>query len=79
MTSPSESAGTVAPHETLWTVKDVAAYLKLSESWVNKRAADGTLPTLRIGRALRFEPDAIRAWMRGEECGGAVVTLTGRR
>ena len=53
---------TVVP-DALWDVHDVAGFLKLSASWVFKRAADGTLPTLRIGRSLRFNPEAIRAWV----------------
>jgi hypothetical protein len=46
--------------ETLWDAKDVAAHLKCSESWVYKHAEKGTLPCLRYGGLLRFQPDAIR-------------------
>jgi hypothetical protein len=48
------------PFETLWDAKDVAAHLKCSESWVYKHAEKGTLPCVRYGGLLRFEPDAIR-------------------
>lgn len=54
------------PTERLWRVEDVAHYLNLSESWVYKEAALGTLPSIRIGAALRFEPDEIRRFARGE-------------
>lgn len=51
---------------SLWTVAEVAAYLRVSRSWVYHRAAAGLLPCLRIGALLRFEPDAIRAYAQGE-------------
>lgn len=50
---------------TLWTVADVADYLRVSVSWVYKKAADGTLPTVRVGTMLRFDPDAVRTFARG--------------
>ena len=54
--------------EGLWDVRAVAAFLKLSRSWVHHRAADGTLPCLRIGRnILRFKPAAIRTFVDGED------------
>lgn len=55
--------------ESLWTADDVAAYLKVSRSWVYHRAEAGELPHLRIGGLLRFEPDAVRAYARGARPG----------
>ena len=52
--------------ERLWTVHDVAEFLRMSRSWVNKRAADGTLPVLRIGRAIRFDPADVRRFASGD-------------
>ena len=40
---------------------DVAAYLRTSRSWVYKAAADGTLPSVRIGSVLRFLPASVEA------------------
>jgi excisionase family DNA binding protein len=53
-----------APDTTdrLWDAKDVARYLSVSRSWVYQHAEDGTLPCLRIGALLRFDPAAIRAY-----------------
>jgi len=51
---------------SLWTVAEVAAYLRVSRSWVYHRSAAGLLPCLRVGALLRFEPDAIRAYARGQ-------------
>ena len=62
-------AATAAPgaqiEEGLWNAEQVAAYLKCSESKVYKAAEAGTLPCVRDGRSLRFEPEAIRAYIRG--------------
>jgi len=51
--------------ERLWTVADVATYLRVSRSWVYHRAAAGLLPCLRFGALLRFEPRAIRTYAQG--------------
>jgi len=52
---------------SLWTVAEVAAYLRVSRSWVYHRSAAGLLPCLRFGALLRFEPDVIRAYAQGQE------------
>lgn len=52
--------------EPLWTVHEVAAYLKKSVSWVRQASAAGRIPTLRIGGSVRFDPDQIRAWATGK-------------
>ena len=66
--------------DALWDVKDVAAYLKASRSWVYQRAEAGLLPCLRIGGLLRFDPASIRAHARGERLEHArVIPLVLRR
>lgn len=64
---------------TLWTVAETAAYLRLSRSFVYKASNAGTLPCLRIGAAVRFDPGAVRAWAHGERATGTVVRLPGCR
>ena len=46
--------------------------------WVTSRAAK-TLPHVRIGASLRFDPATIRAWVRGEHGTSKVVLLPGCR
>lgn len=46
----------------LWTVTDVARYLKTSISWVYQATASGRLPNVRVGHLRRFDPVKIRAW-----------------
>jgi predicted DNA-binding transcriptional regulator AlpA len=50
----------------LWDARDVAAFLKVSRSWVYHRSEAGLLPCLRIGSLLRFDPAVIRRIARGE-------------
>jgi hypothetical protein len=65
--------------EPLWTAKDVAIFLRVSRSWVYHRAEAGDLPCLQIGGLIRFDPDRIREYARGERPTGAtVVALRGR-
>jgi excisionase family DNA binding protein len=55
-------------HELL-TVEDVAALLKVSKSWVYEHTRSRSiprterLPYVKIGKYLRFEPRALRAFI----------------
>jgi excisionase family DNA binding protein len=56
---------TVRPHQAihpdeLWTVEEVARFLRVSRSWVYKASSRGDLPCIRIGPMVRFSPAAIR-------------------
>jgi excisionase family DNA binding protein len=50
--------------DALWTAADVAAYLKVSRSWVYHRVEANLLPYVRIGGLLRFHPEVIRQCAR---------------
>jgi hypothetical protein len=52
----------------LWNPSDVAAFLQVSRSWVYQKAEAGLLPVIRLpgSSLLRFEPDFVRAFARGE-------------
>jgi hypothetical protein len=55
--------------DRLWTARDVAHYLHASASWVYQKAEAGLLPCLpRLpgSNFLRFDPEMIRAYARGE-------------
>jgi predicted DNA-binding transcriptional regulator AlpA len=56
----------VVPPERLWKVSDVAEFLRMSSSWVYKQAEAGLLPVRRFGASIRFSPDDIRAYARGD-------------
>jgi|GEM_PF-998101 len=59
--------------EGLWDANDVARFLKTSRSWVYQRAQAGQLPCLKIGGLLRFEPAAIRSFIKGQGANGRRV------
>ena len=54
------NATDVPVSDGLWTVAEVAAYLKVSRSWVYHRLECGLLPHIRVGALVRFDPAAIR-------------------
>ena len=64
--------------EPLWTVKEVAAYLRVSNSWVYSHGEAGTIPSVQIGGLRRFHPEAIRAYARGEWKPASVVAFPSR-
>jgi excisionase family DNA binding protein len=46
----------------LWDAKDVAAFLKVSRSWVYRAVEANRIPSQRVlGSLLRFDPAEIRA------------------
>src|SRR5713101_4697106 len=54
----------------LWTVRQAAAFLARSTSWVYKAAERGELPRARgMGWGLRFVPSELHAYARGEVSG----------
>ena len=53
--------------EPLWTAKDVAAFLRVSRAWVYLHIRLGDLPYQRIGGLVRFFPQDIQAYARGEQ------------
>lgn len=69
-------AETPLQHDPLWDADDCAAYLKASRSWVYLHAGNGSLPCLKIAGLLRFDPETIRAFARGETAKtGRVIAL----
>ena len=52
----------------LWNPENVATYLQVSRSWVYHKAEAGLLPVIRLpgSSLLRFDPDVVRAFARGE-------------
>jgi excisionase family DNA binding protein len=58
--SPRETRRPFATIDPLWTVEDVAAYLKLQPETIRSMARRGELPGLKIGKVWRFQIYAIR-------------------
>jgi len=66
--------GEVSRLQALRSVAWVAEFLGVSKSWVYQATAAGRIPCTRIGGALRFDPEVIRAWRSGDGS-GAIVKL----
>jgi excisionase family DNA binding protein len=55
----------MAASDKLWTVQDVSAYLRVPQETLYRwRKVKYGPPAARIGRHLRYEPDAVRSWVR---------------
>lgn len=65
------------PADGLWDANDAAHYLKVSRSWIYQRAESGVLPCLRVGGLVRFDPEIVRAFARGEIRPPKVVAFPG--
>jgi excisionase family DNA binding protein len=63
-------AKTAKPTKTvdpvIWTVRDVAEYLRISEAKVYRLVKEQRLPVVRIGKTWRFRKDLLEAWLN--EC-----------
>jgi excisionase family DNA binding protein len=60
----------------LWSAQDVARFLGVHRNWVYLQAEAGSLPCVRVGGLVRFDPEVIRAIGRGEQVrGGRVIAV----
>lgn len=55
----------------LLTAEELAAELGVRPSWVTAKAADGTIPSLKLGKYRRYELDAVLAALRKADEGKA--------
>jgi excisionase family DNA binding protein len=53
--------------QQLLTPDDVAALLGITRPLVIKKAAQGKLPGIKLGKAWRFRPSTIDAWLAEQE------------
>ncbi len=58
--------------DTLLTVKEVAAMLRVSAQTLYKMLEQGGIPAVKVGSQWRFERDKVRAWLQaqGASAGG---------
>jgi excisionase family DNA binding protein len=54
------------PHQT---ASEVAALMRVTQSWVYAETRRNGLPHLRLGRYVRYRRSAIESWMDGMERG----------
>jgi len=68
------------PTDRLWGVREAAAFLGRSASWIYKAAERGELPRARgFGWGLRFIPAEMYAYAKGIGTGAADVVPIARR
>jgi len=54
----------------LWTTEECAIYLNVSVDWLNSSRGKGTGPPfVHIGRLIRYDPDAVKDWVRSRLVG----------
>lgn len=53
--------------DEVFTIKEVAAYLKLAEKTAYRLASDGRLPGFKVGGSWRFRKSEIDAWIKEQE------------
>jgi excisionase family DNA binding protein len=51
------------PERLLYRVEEAAAMLGVSRSKLYELAAAGTIPSVKIGAAIRIPADALREWL----------------
>ncbi len=56
---PVKITGVASKPPKLVTVLGLAGHLKLPASWLKAQAQAGRIPSLRVGRRLLFNPDAV--------------------
>ncbi len=50
-------------NDHLLSVGEVASWLGMSTPWIYKQCEKGTLPFLRLGQAIRFDPEDIKRYL----------------
>ncbi len=60
--------------ETILTINEVAAYLRLNPQTVYRLTQKGVLPGFKVGRHWRFHKDIIDSWIKEQIHAGKGVT-----
>jgi hypothetical protein len=61
-----EQTSTQTPNERLWTAADLASYIGCSVREIRNLRYAG-LPTIKFRHLIRFEPEAVNAWLRRQQ------------
>ena len=59
------------PEPLLLEPREAARMLRISERTLSTYTRNGTLPVVRIGRSVRFSPEALRRWIAAQMEGDA--------
>ena len=61
-----EQTSTQTSNERLWTADDLARYIDCSVREIRNLRYAG-LPTIKFRHLIRFEPDAVKVWLRAQQ------------
>ena len=56
--------------DEIFTIKEVATYLKIAEKTAYRFASDGRLPGFKVGGSWRFRKSEIDRWTKKQSTGG---------
>jgi excisionase family DNA binding protein len=56
--------GSISQHPHLLDAAELAEALNMSPKTIYAIAKSGTLPAVRIGQSIRFDPPAVAKWLR---------------
>ena len=62
-----DGEGIVMSNSEIFTIRELATFLKLAEKTAYRLAADGKLPGFKVGGAWRFRREEIECWIRAQE------------
>jgi hypothetical protein len=65
MAAPDNRDGTVPGPRSLVDSRAMGAILNVAETWIEMAAKTGQIPSVRVGRYLRFDPESVLAALRG--------------
>jgi excisionase family DNA binding protein len=51
----------------LYTVKQLALAMRVTDKWIYRAHASHGLPATRVGRSLLFDPASVNAWLSSNE------------
>lgn len=54
-------------HDKILTLKEVAAYLKLTEKTAYRLASEGKLPGFKVGGSWRFKAEDLEKWIEEQK------------
>jgi len=57
----------------LWTIDELASFMRLTRKAAYALVAGTTVPRVRIGVRLRFQPEAVHDWVKAHACGSTAM------
>lgn len=55
------------PDDEIFTIKELAAYLKIAEKTAYRFVAEGKIPGFKVGGSWRFRESEIKKWIESRE------------